>query len=331
MTIKISLVVFIFIMASTGHVISAFAIDGQPDKPACIPGETAKFNGETWGCVKDDIEKGVLADLDCTKEQSPKFDGKKWVCEDFSTCPFNMVQVGGFCIDKYEASVWNLEGTIQYGILDKTGIISYEDYGYPCDRYGQNCTNIYAISLPGRMPSAHITWFQAQQACANVGKRLPTNAEWQMAVAGTPDINPFASYWYRLKGEDNPTCNATFPVVPTGSRVDCVSHWGVHDMVGNVWEWVADWITRQQDRFFITRCADGSGWPSSDDWMCLTGDYTEGGVAALMRGGGLLDTEYPTGYNPGGIRAGPFAIGSEPPYYDGSIFSGKTMGFRCAR
>ena len=97
-------------------------------------------------------------------------------------CPSDMVSVGGFCIDKYEASVWDSPtGTTQYGV-------GVDDY--PCSDNGQNCTNIYARSVAGVLPSAWITWFQAQQACHNVGKRLPTNAEWQQAVAGTPDPGP---------------------------------------------------------------------------------------------------------------------------------------------
>src|SRR5256885_10575002 len=38
----------------------------------------------------------------------------------------------------------------------------------------------------GRQAVRLHTYFQAQQALANSGKRLPTNAEWQAAVAGTP-------------------------------------------------------------------------------------------------------------------------------------------------
>jgi len=51
-----------------------------------------------------------------------------------------------------------------------------DDYA-PCTKNGQNCVNdIYAVSLPSEIPSSHITWFQAQEACANAGKRLPTSA-----------------------------------------------------------------------------------------------------------------------------------------------------------
>ena len=65
-----------------------------------------------------------------------------------------------------------------------------DDYA-PCTNNGQNCANdIYAVSLPAVMPSAFITWFQAQEACANAGKRLPTSAEWQVAANGTRHLLP---------------------------------------------------------------------------------------------------------------------------------------------
>ena len=65
------------------------------------------------------------------------------------------------------------------------------DNDAPCADSGQNCANdIYAVSLPSVTSSAYITWFQAQQACKNAAKRLPSNAEWQAAVAGTPDPGP---------------------------------------------------------------------------------------------------------------------------------------------
>ncbi len=140
-----------------------------------------------------------------------------------------MVQVGDYCVDKYEATVWSsvlADGT-QYGA-------SADDY--PCSDDGSSClpagTPIYALSLPGFAPSASITWFQASAACANSGKHLISNAEWQAAVAGTP-TGGYGS---------PPNCNVGLEApTTTGGGTSCLSAWGVENMVGSLWEMVAEW------------------------------------------------------------------------------------------
>ena len=179
---------------------------------------------------------------------------------------------------------------------------AFDNY-LPCRDTGQSCANdIYAVSLPSEIPSSHISWFQAQEACANAGKRLPTNAEWQVGVNGTPDPGP-----------DNGTtdCNSNSGVASlTGSRRDCVSARGAFDMVGNLAEWVADWVPAS------TTCLN---WASfSDDDMCLAGaSESIAGPGALLRGGWFTS----------GAGAGPLSIqGSSKP-----IRSLDLIGFRCAR
>ena len=155
-------------------------------------------------------------------------------------------------------------------------------------------------------PSASITWFQAQEACANAGKRLPTSGEWQVGANGTPDPGP-----------DNGTtdCNSnsgainTDLVSLTGARSSCVSARGAFDMVGNLAEWVADWVPAS------TICP---GWASfSNDQMCLSGASTTlNHPGALVRGGEFF----------GGPVAGPFTVVERAPFNSTGF-----VGFRCAR
>jgi formylglycine-generating enzyme required for sulfatase activity len=186
-----------------------------------------------------------------------------------------MVSAGAVCIDRYEVSVWSSPtGGTQYGATTDD---------YPCNDNGQDCTSIYARSVPGVTPSRFITWFQAQQALANSGKRLPANAEWQQAVAGTPDAGPDNGT------TDCKTAGAASPVA-TGSRSGCVSRFGANDMVGNLTEWVADWVPAS------TACP---GWGAfSDDEMCLSGaSIAETGPGALLRGGFFNDGTFAGSFN----------------------------------
>ena len=181
-----------------------------------------------------------------------------------------MVKVGPVCIDKYENSIW----TAKTGGTQITGAI-------PCLANGQDCKGkIFARSVAGVAPRADITWFQAQAALANSGKRLPTNAEWQMAAQGTPDST---------------ACNVgTGSVANTGANAGCISSWGARDMVGNLWEWVADWDEAAWD------CANWSASLGSDR-TCVgrgSGEPSSRFPGALYRGG----------YFGSGSDAGVFAV-----------------------
>jgi formylglycine-generating enzyme required for sulfatase activity len=268
-----------------------------------------------------------------------------WPGDVTTKCPIDSVKVGSFCMDKYEASVWEIpacdgsshsnkglitkvrKGTAKRADLVAANVVQrgLGSADYPCSANGQNCAAnagqldfscatpgpgaIFAVSLSATaldttpiIPSAYVTWFQAQQACSNSGKRLPSNAEWQQAVAGTPDPGP-----------DNGTtdCNTTSgAATATGARSSCVSTYGAFDMVGNVDEWVADWVA------LSTTCPGWGGF--SNDQMCLSGASTTGQFpGALDRGGSFA----------GGPAAGPLAV-------DGSFqpsFPSGGIGFRCAR
>ncbi|MBI1820598.1 MAG: SUMF1/EgtB/PvdO family nonheme iron enzyme [Nitrospirae bacterium] len=238
-----------------------------------------------------------------------------------TACPGNsandvMVKVGPLCVDKYEASIWSAPDGSGTAYGEPTFGLTILPGTFPAN--GNWTTPLYAVSKPGVLPSSSVTWFQAQQACALSGKRLLTNAEWQMAAAGTPD-----------PGTDNGTtdCNVSSGnPVNTGSRSNCVSKWMVNDMVGNVWEWVADWMqgngTAGNNWAPTNTFSMSAGTDYGTDMMFGTNPAAGQGIgsanfpAALLRGGNWY----------GGTFAGVFALRA----FDGPPSSGD-FGFRCAR
>ena len=90
----------------------------------------------------------------------------------------------------------------------------------------------------GLHPVVEVSWVGARDYCAWRNQRLPTEVEWEKAARGTDarrypwgNVSPdnsrarYASGW-----------NATLPV---GSAPQGASPYGVHDMAGNVWQWVS--------------------------------------------------------------------------------------------
>ncbi len=145
--------------------------------------------------------------------------------------PAHEVRVDGFWLDQTEVTNLQYLRCVQAGACEpptQTGSITRSSY------YGDPSFERY--------PVIHVSWVQADNYCAWVGRRLPTEAEWERAARGA-DSRP---YPWGSEAPDPDRLNFglsgigdTQPVGATASVGS--SPYGAWDMAGNVWEWVADY------------------------------------------------------------------------------------------
>lgn len=226
---------------------------------------------------------------------------------DGGVCPKGMVQIESgtsfTCADVYEAS-WGEECELVSvsNQMDSANALKNSD-----------CK---AESKIDTTPWSFVTREQASLACVRAGKRLPNAKEWYELAMGTPD-DP------TLCGLD------TGNLSKTGLYQSCISATGIHDAVGNVWEWVSDDVIdgtyagrKLPEKGYVNQVDSGGvATVTSDDSNELFGaDYfwtSEEGAFGILRGG------YFGSKVDGGVYA--FHAKTLPTTAIGSI------GFRCVK
>lgn len=131
-------------------------------------------------------------------------------------------------------------------------------------------------------PVVHLSWHDATAFAQWVGGRLPTEAEWEFAGRGGMDQKKYP--WGDSSAEDQYRCNiwrGRFPHENTASDgyagtcpVDAFepNRFGLYNMIGNVWEWTADWFSR--DYHIVRRIqTDPTGPPFGSGKVLKGGSY----------------------------------------------------------
>ncbi|MBI5526599.1 MAG: formylglycine-generating enzyme family protein [Deltaproteobacteria bacterium] len=143
--------------------------------------------------------------------------------------PYHQVTVPAFKIDRNDVTAAEYEACV----VESACIAADGSLDYVCN-YGRRGREAHPINC--------VDWSQAEDCCTWAGKRLPTEAEWEMAARGT-DGRKYP--W----GNDSLDCDhavmsaglcSNSGTSPVGSKPLGASPYGALDLIGNVWQWVAD-------------------------------------------------------------------------------------------
>jgi formylglycine-generating enzyme required for sulfatase activity len=211
----------------------------------------------------------------------------KFVMGDDESSPRREIFVGPFYMDRFEVTV------ARYAkFLEGTGAEFVPDLWETLPANGA-----------GELPVIGISWTEANAYCHWVGRRLPTEAEWEKAARGTDArLYPWggASPTTELANYQNTAPDAyDGGLSPVGKHAAGKSPYGVEDLGGNAAEWVADW---HSDSFKTDDLYNPQGPPE--------------GERKVIRGGGRYD------------RAERLLTAARQ--YASPETRGEDIGFRCA-
>lgn len=156
--------------------------------------------------------------------------------------PVHEVCISSFKLSKYEVRQKNFQAVMRVNPSENVGA------DYPVDS---------------------VSWLDARGYCKKMGLRLPSEAEWEYAARGGTQTE---FYWgNKVTGKEGNFCDSTCEMNIREPRVsDGFRHtapvgsfppnpFGLHDMSGNVSEWVQDWLDVEKNYYMVSPKKDPPG------------------------------------------------------------------------
>jgi serine/threonine-protein kinase len=144
--------------------------------------------------------------------------------------PSHQVHLDAFWIDRTEVTVGQYRTCVEAGACTP-----------PVKTSSATRSNYFRDSDFDDYPVLWVNWDDADRYCRWAEARLPTEAEWEKAARGADGrVFPWGDAWNENRTNAVDRLGDTRAV---GSFPSGASPYGVLDMSGNAWEWVADWFS----------------------------------------------------------------------------------------
>ena len=231
-------------------------------------------DGENYYIIKDaegDVGSNITAGLDNEIRWlliDKDFIAGKIISFQIVTIPNGMVYVDGGAFkrwDKKEDQDELSEYSVRLNsyLIDKTEVTQRE-YRRVMGEYSNDFSGCMEC------PVENISWHDANEYAKRIGKRLPTEAEWEYAARG----GRFSEKSQLYSGSDNIGEVAWFLAntknkQPVGKKKPNVL--GIYDMSGNVWEWCSDWY--HKDYYMIAENFNPRGPEYGTEKVCKGGSW----------------------------------------------------------
>ena len=165
-------------------------------------------------------------------------------------------------LDDYKISKFPVTNQQYLEFIEAGG---YQDYKYwlsdGWEKVNQNkwCAPMYWEKLEGNKwhtrdfegirkinpnePVVHVSYYEADAYCKWAKKRLPTEAEWEKAASWNEEKQTKTTYPWGNQKPTKDTCNLLesylWKSTEIGNYSKGKSHYGCHQMIGDVWEWTS--------------------------------------------------------------------------------------------